>query len=138
VRLWSVQSYRNGAYVFEATVCLQEIDDGEGLVVRVHPAYGYDPRPAAAPVVTSIDEPKTVGMVSAAAKESIPPARVAATPERDHVSAPGRCCAQGGGAARVHSAHRIRLASEFRTGRAMRLADFREPKRRVFTDADVL
>jgi hypothetical protein len=86
VRLWSVQSYRNGAYVFEAAVCPHEIDDGEGLVVQVHPAHGYVLRPVAAPVVTSIDEPKAIGMVKAAAKESIPLASLAATPDRERVS----------------------------------------------------
>ena len=86
VRLWSVQSYGNGAYVFEATVCPHEIDDGEGLVVQVHPVHGYVLRPVAAPVVTSIDEPKAIGMVKAAAKESIPLASLAATPDRERVS----------------------------------------------------
>ena len=43
LRLWSVQSYRNGAFVFEATALDREIGaaaDAEDLVVRVRPAHG--------------------------------------------------------------------------------------------------
>lgn len=48
VRLWSVQSYRNGAFVYEATIADDAIGDvaQDDLVVRVRPApVGEPPEP---------------------------------------------------------------------------------------------
>ena len=56
VRLWSTQSYGNGAFVYEGTIT----DDAMGdiapadLVVHVHPAHGDATQSSAAPVVAAV------------------------------------------------------------------------------------
>jgi hypothetical protein len=59
-RLWSVQSYRNSAFVFEGTVSEQElagVGPLEGLVVRVRPAHCEAERPFTSPVMAPLPLP---------------------------------------------------------------------------------
>ncbi|HEX5435956.1 MAG TPA: hypothetical protein VFW98_02265 [Gemmatimonadaceae bacterium] len=52
VRMWSAGRYREGVFVFEATVHRQ-VAGSESLVVQVRPARGYDLPPVAAPLDAS-------------------------------------------------------------------------------------
>jgi len=54
VRLWSTQSYGNGAFVYEGTITDDTMGDiaPDDLVVHVQPAHGDSTRSSAAPVVS--------------------------------------------------------------------------------------
>jgi hypothetical protein len=78
LRLWSVQSYRNGAFVFEAAATDQEIDDSilADLIVRVRPAGSDRERALASAVVAPLRFPGT-GPDQHAARELLDARRLA-------------------------------------------------------------
>jgi hypothetical protein len=73
-RLWSVQSYRNSAFVFEATATEQElagIGPLDDLVVRVRPAHREAERPFTSPVMAPLPLPSTRALPKASVAQGL-------------------------------------------------------------------